>query len=99
MDAVDHTPPVEGAQRVFKRDTEGKRARADGGHSRRDSGKTAAGPADEGTEDTVGETDEGETEDADDERFRATIKEVDHMPPVEGAKRTFERDREERQNE
>jgi len=91
MEAVDHTPPVEGTQRVFKRDNEGQQAMADGGQSRHDGG---AGNGTDESEDA-----DDETEDTDTERFKARIKEVDHTPPVEGAKRTFERDSEERETE
>jgi hypothetical protein len=79
MREMDHTPPVEGARRVFERDKEGKPARADGGRKAADDEAAEAEDTDE------------ETTEADDEEFSQTMGEMDHTPPVEGHNRTFER--------
>jgi hypothetical protein len=82
MREMDHTPPVEGARRVFERDKEGKPARADGGRRAADDEAAEA----EDTDDEAAESDED-----DDEEFSQTMGEMDHTPPVDGPNRTFER--------
>jgi len=81
MKDVDHAPPVEGARRSFERRGEGHPPRTDGG---RDG---------EAAEDATGEDDSDEEGATPDGGFTQKMKEMDHTPPVDGAKRTFERGR------
>ena len=75
MKEIDHTPPVDGATRSFERRHEGRPVRADGG-ARDEEGADA---------------EEGEDETTTDGGFTQKMKEMDHTPPVDGANRTFER--------
>jgi len=81
MKDVDHAPPVEGARRSFERRGEGHPPRTDGGRD------------EEAAEDATGETDSDEEGATPDGGFTQKMKEMDHTPPVDGAKRTFERGR------
>jgi len=83
MKEMDHAPPVEGAKRSFERRREGHPPRTDGG---RDGSEDAA-------EEATEEADPDEEGAAPDGGFAQKMKEMDHTPPVDGAKRTFERGR------
>ena len=92
MKEMDHSSPVDGPNRAFERNNEGRPAKTDGGRpsadERRTTEEAARAPDEEDTETRAPDEEEDENENR---RFRQKMKEMDHSSPVEGPNRTFAR--------